>query len=307
MDKINISDLNIAILRKHLSNYKQIGIGDDFTIMDVLSTEKRPSPEYTCRINGVVIIYCVSGSIRLTANLKELTIKEQDLTIFDPGTHVRITSLGTVEATENRFIIISMSQKFAGELRVDFKRVLSDGMGMSETPIIDLNQETDQLFKDYLRMIHRIIKGENAFKETALTSLISSMVCFLAGLWLDKIQDIRKQQKSDTNRSRVTFDNFIRLVSEHYTKHRNVGFYADHLCLTPKYLSKVVKNFSGKSAPDWIDAYVILEAKNLLRYSDLAIKEIVYRLNFPNQSVFYKFFKTRTGITPSQYRGENTL
>ena len=130
------------------------------------------------------------------------------------------------------------------------------------------------------------------------------MMCFLAGLWLDRMQDIRKQQQNDTNRSRVTFDNFIRLVSENYTKYRNVGFYADQLCLTPKYLSKVVKNFSGKSAPDWIDAYVILEAKNLLKYSDLAIKEIVYRLNFPNQSVFYKFFKTRTGITPSQYRNE---
>ena len=66
--------------------------------------------------------------------------------------------------------------------------------------------------------------------------------------------------------------------------------------------TKVVKNFSGKSAPEWIDAYVILEAKNLLKYSDLAIKEIVYRLNFPNQSVFYKFFKARTGMTPTEYR-----
>ena len=160
------------------------------------------------------------------------------------------------------------------------------------------------MFESYLRTIHATLKSENAFKETALTALISSMVSILAGLWLDQIQDIRKQRQNDTNRSRVTFDNFIRLVAENYTKYRNVGFYADQLCLTPKYLSKVVKNFSGKSAPEWIDAYVILEAKNLLKYSDLAIKEIVYRLNFPNQSVFYKFFKTRTGITPSQYRNE---
>jgi AraC-like DNA-binding protein len=85
-------------------------------------------------------------------------------------------------------------------------------------------------------------------------------------------------------------------------KYRNVGFYADKLCLTPKYLSKLIKTTSGKSAPEWIDSYVILEAKNLLKYSDIAIKEIVYRLNFPNQSVFYKFFKARTGMTPSEYR-----
>ena len=97
-------------------------------------------------------------------------------------------------------------------------------------------------------------------------------------------------------------DQFLKLVSQYHTEYRNVGFYADKLCLTPKYLSRVIKSVTGRSAPEWIDAYVILEAKNLLKYSGLAIKEIVYRLNFPNQSVFYKFFKARTGMTPSEYR-----
>ena len=76
----------------------------------------------------------------------------------------------------------------------------------------------------------------------------------------------------------------------------------DKLCLTPKYLSKLIKQASGRSAPDWIDDFVILEAKNLLKYTDLAIKEIVYKLHFPNQSVFFKFFKAHTGLTPSEYR-----
>ena len=79
-------------------------------------------------------------------------------------------------------------------------------------------------------------------------------------------------------------------------------YYAERLCLTPKYLSKVIKQVSGRSAPEWIDAFVVLEAKNMLRYSDMAIKEIVYTLHFPNQSVFYKFFKSHTGQTPSEYR-----
>ena len=304
MDKITNFDTNIAMLRNYFSGYKQIGYGDDFHIMDIKSTEGIADPDYACRVEGIAIIYCITGSIKLTANLKEVTLEENNLVIFDPGTHVKIICLGTKGEADNRFITVLISQKLAGELRVYFKRVLSDGMGMSETPVLQLNPENHQLLESYLRTIHVTLKSENAFKETALTALISSMVSILAGLWLDKIQDIRKQRQNDTNRSRVTFDNFIRLVAENYTKYRNVGFYADQLCLTPKYLSKVVKNFSGKSAPEWIDAYVILEAKNLLKYSDLAIKEIVYRLNFPNQSVFYKFFKTRTGITPSQYRND---
>jgi AraC-like DNA-binding protein len=81
-----------------------------------------------------------------------------------------------------------------------------------------------------------------------------------------------------------------------------MAFYADKLCLTPKYLSTLIKQASGRSAPDWIDDFVILEAKNLLKYTGLAIKEIVYKLHFPNQSVFFKFFKAHTGLTPSEYR-----
>ena len=79
-------------------------------------------------------------------------------------------------------------------------------------------------------------------------------------------------------------------------------FYADKLCLTPKYLSKIVKEASGRSGPEWIDAFVILEAKNLLRYSDESIKEIAYKLKFPSASVFNKFFKANTGLIPSDYR-----
>ena len=115
-------------------------------------------------------------------------------------------------------------------------------------------------------------------------------------------EENEEEEAVQTNRSKAIFDQFIKLVSQNYIRHRNVGFYADKLCLTPKYLSKLIKDTSGRSAPEWIDSYVVLEAKNLLKYSNAAIKEIVYTLNFPNQSVFYKFFKARTGMTPSEYR-----
>ena len=98
------------------------------------------------------------------------------------------------------------------------------------------------------------------------------------------------------------FERFIGLVSEYHTSERGMAFYADKMCLTPKYLSKLIKQASGRSAPDWIDSFVILEAKNMLNFSDMAIKEIVYKLHFPNQSVFYKFFKAHTGMTPTEYR-----
>ena len=142
-----------------------------------------------------------------------------------------------------------------------------------------------------------------SFVEYAISALLSSSFYYFGSIWKERIDQAARQESKNTGtRSMLVFEEFIRLVNEFHTQERRMSFYADKLCLTPKYLSKIIKQASGRSGPEWIDSYVILEAKNLLRYSDISIKEIVYRLHFPNSSVFYKFFKSKTGMTPSEYR-----
>ena len=72
--------------------------------------------------------------------------------------------------------------------------------------------------------------------------------------------------------------------------------------LTPKHLSRVVRVYSGKSVHQWIDDFVVLEIKNLLKYSDMSIQQISYELNFPNPSFMGQYFKRITGKTPGEYR-----
>jgi AraC-like DNA-binding protein len=97
-------------------------------------------------------------------------------------------------------------------------------------------------------------------------------------------------------------ERFIELVQENYRNERLIGFYADKLCITPKYLSKLVKDNTGRSAGEWIDSHVILEARAMLQSSDMTIQQIAASLNFPNQSFFGKYFKRATGLSPKQYR-----
>ena len=94
----------------------------------------------------------------------------------------------------------------------------------------------------------------------------------------------------------------MRPLARHYMQQRSVGFYAGQLNLTPKYLTTLIRKTSGRTAVEWIDDYVVLEAKNLLKYSTMSIQEIAYYLNFSNQSFFGKYFKSHTGMTPSAYR-----
>lgn len=81
-----------------------------------------------------------------------------------------------------------------------------------------------------------------------------------------------------------------------------VAFYASKLSLTPKYLSKVIRQNSGKTAGEWIEEYVILEAKALLKSTNKTIQQITDELNFSTQSFFGKYFKRRVGLSPKEYR-----
>ena len=85
--------------------------------------------------------------------------------------------------------------------------------------------------------------------------------------------NIRKEQ---------IFHDFLTLLEEYYTQERSISFYADRMCLTPKYLSTIVKEVSGKHGMQWIDEYVVLEAKALLRDGSISVKEVSDQLNFTN-------------------------
>lgn len=97
------------------------------------------------------------------------------------------------------------------------------------------------------------------------------------------------------------FGQFIDYVRQYHTKERSINFYADKLCLTPKYLSSVIKNYTGKVAHDWINEFVIEKAKALLKSSNLTIQQISDELNFPNQSFFGTYFKRHVGLCPKEY------
>jgi AraC-like DNA-binding protein len=167
-----------------------------------------------------------------------------------------------------------------------------------DDPRVPIRKEEAQLMADCMDMMGKMAHADIKYRKEGIRAIWASMLYVILGV-LDR-RDTAGQHPS--SRSRMLFEQFMALVAKYHDRYRNVGFYADKLCLTPKYLSKLIKTATGRSAPEWIDAYVILEAKNLLKYSDNTIKEIVYKLNFPNQSVFYKFFKARTGMTPSEYR-----
>lgn len=106
------------------------------------------------------------------------------------------------------------------------------------------------------------------------------------------------QEKSNAER---IFNGFLELVNADFSSHRDLGYYADKLCISVNHLSTTVSTFSGLPPKQWIEQAVIAEAKVLLRYSELSITQIADQLNFPSASFFCKYFHRLVGMTPKKY------
>ena len=180
--------------------------------------------------------------------------------------------------------------------------MLNEAMQILDNPCITLKPDELSIVQQHIQLINTAIHSDYAYARESISHLISSVFFIFGSFINERMAKQSEVEQPVSTRHKIVFERFIDLVSKYHNTERNVGFYADKLCITPKYLSKIVKDTSGQSAPQWIDQYVILEAKQLLKHSDRCIKEISDELNFPNPSFFFKYFKKHTGLTPNQYR-----
>ncbi len=116
---------------------------------------------------------------------------------------------------------------------------------------------------------------------------------------------MHEQESEEPSRNQQLTQEFIRLVEANYKVHRDLRFYADRMGLTAKYISTIVKLSSGKSATEWIEKYVTLDAITQLHSTSKTVKEIAYDLGFPSQSCFGKYFCRVVGLSPAAYRVEH--
>jgi len=282
-------------------------LGDDFILGEAQGTSALSDNRileilhYPIRFDGYILFFLKKGHFHIDFNLKTFEVHEGSLLVTVPGNIIRVGQLAEDRLAGIELVYVVLSKQFISGLQLDFNKVFQDSVQMLENPCIALNEEQLALAESYFLLARQVVQSSLSNKRDIIGGLLSSLSYMTEDIWTGKLEE-RQPLADSSARAALTYDRFMKLVTEYHNQERGMQFYADKLCLTPKYLSKIVKEASGRSGPEWIDAFVILEAKNLLRYSDESIKEIAYKLNFPSASVFNKFFKANTGIVPSDYR-----
>ena len=255
---------------------------------------------FPSRLNALIIGVGTEGETSLTSNLQEFRLKKDSLFIFSPKHILQVQS-------NNRFKahLIVIAPDFLKRINIDTKRMMPLFLQFGSLPCMELTQAESQSLRSFISMVEQELKGsETDFSSEIIGGLIAATIYKVGDILTHYLTEHPEVDSPIHNRAEEYFRQFTELLGEHYKHERSVGFYARQLCITPKYLTTLIKRISGKSVSEWIDSYVILEAKTLLKYSNMSVQEIAYYLNFPNQSFFGSYFKRNAGMSPSQYKAK---
>lgn len=267
-------------------------VDEDFMLFD--NVKVLPAFAYPFKFDLTTFIISTKGTTRGKIGLKSYeTIAPCVITL--PADEI-LQHEYISDDFEGLFIV--MSKRMTDSLLPDIQERLPIVLSVRQNPSMPLSEDDLNLLKTYYYILKKIVENtENQRRKSIIQHLMIAFY-YHSSSWLHKIQ----QQKNFPTKQNECVERFLELAEKHYKIERQVGFYAEKLHITPKYLSQVIKANTGKSANDWIDDYVMLEAKALLKSSKLTIQQISDELNFADQSIFGKYFKRIEGVSPKEYR-----
>lgn len=279
---------------RRLESYKGVALDGDVVVLDVRGRSHLAGrslwPDF------LTFAYCGRGTARVAVNDRVCEIGADDLLIAVGESRYDLLDLSP--DFEARLVVVS--QRYAQECVAGLYHLWRYLFVLFTSPVLHLDaREKAWLSHTYESLLRRIGRGRtHLYRREAVTSFMRMVIYDIC----DLLGRRHGELPAAPSRAYHTFDEFLRLVADHFTEHRDVAWYGRRLCITPKYLSEVVKSVSGRSAGYWITLFIVLEAKSLLQDGSLSVKEVAARLGFSNQSFFGKYFKNAAGISPAEYR-----
>lgn len=252
------------------------------------------------RIEALVISFCVEGIAEAVICDREYVINKGAMFVKTPGAF----SLWDWTSENYTGYELMISMDFLKKLPFDMKIISTAFAYLKNEYLFRLTEEQQENLLHMLRLTEGLTEHLDHYKLQALQGTISSILYFVCSLirQAEKNFDKRNGDSPNRNRKHYCFLNFLELLGKYSYQERSVAFYADKMALTPKYLSSIIKEVSGKRATEWIDEYVMMEAKVILQHPKTNVAEAAYQLNFSNTSFFGQYFKKHSGMSPGNYK-----
>ena len=279
--------------RRELEDIEIHTIGNDVVLLDrpvITSTF-----QYPFKVDVNVNIINISGITEGVINLKPYKTEGACLITILSGQIMEYKSI----SDDFVGLFIVMSEKFSESLIPNAHERLPLHLSVRDNPVIPLNEEALNGMITYFNMMKRVIQVEDHPHKLEVARHLTLAFSYGASIDFHNLDDHTKKSHNE-----MLLHKFVNLVQTNYNVERGLDFYAEKLCISTKHLSKVISATCGKPPSELIDEHVALEAKALLKSTNMTIQQITDELNFPSQSFFGKFFKRMTGMSPKEYKSK---
>lgn len=288
-DILKVADLGYNVILNDNFNYH----------ITIQAPEAQMYKDCPLKLNSVMTIFlCLDGTFDIHHNLTRYHLTKNDALISQSGVISEFNGM----SPDFKFALIIIDNSFYSPIftttnSTDIQKVLmTHPMCHLSDSEMDVNIRIYHLLKEKISL-----QDDYPYKTEIVKGLIQSLLFNVYSSLVSEVKTAGDKQILITRNQDIYF-RFMEAVQQHYSQNRDIGFYADLLCLTPKYLSQIVYKASGSYASDHIRNFVIMEAKSLLKSRQHTVMEICDILNFNSQSFFSKYFKEATGYSPCEYR-----
>ena len=241
----------------------------------------------------------MQGWLTIAYNNQQFTLMKNDLYPYAPGMPVRIIAAsedyqGICLLADETFTLLSSNMHNA--IRAAYFSLVE----LTE-PKLQLKPDDAAHLADLMRLAIHYVTIPHPQRDESLRLLYN---LFLIDLTATQERSISRHRFP--KRVVEIYLDFLRLLSQHYAEHRDIAFYATELCITTTYLSRIVRQVSGRTVVEYIDQMLLMEAACLLQTTTLTVAQIADRLHFAETASFARFFRRLKGCTPKEFRNNNT-
>ena len=288
---IDMRELNIDLIRaKHPYGFN---IESDLVLYD--QTTGLPVLSETSKMKCLLLAICTDGQIEYTVDTEVHKVVANDILIVSEGQVMGDYKI----APGSKGVCLFLSYDFFQEIVSNVKELSTLFLFARRHPVFHAENRLVKELITYIQAVKlKMLDLEHEFRRELVATMLKVLIYDMCNV----IYRVQQVEKTGKTRGETIFADFIHMVEKEYKSERRVSWYAEQLYISPKYLSETIKHVSKRTPSEWIDYYVMMEIRVLLKNSKMSIKQIAEEMNFPNQSFLGKYFKDRYGKSPSQFR-----
>lgn len=297
----HITALGFSSLEQFLSH---VSYNDgDVAIIDALQTI--PVTE-ALRMGIHVALLCEKGQLQLDVNGETAVVFEDEILFCPLGGIV-----DNIVASRNfQCKMLCLTDNILKSFILGNAQLLHKAVYVKRINIIPLDHHAKQRFLNFYSLARQeMADTAQPYHKQMMQSLVQAFLFFLCGQvqrFLDEpsggAECKTDEETNATDYGETLFHRFLDLLANDAVKHHPVDYYAEKLCITPKYLTIICNRKSQKTASDWIRDYTLDEVRYHLRNTDRTIKEIAAMMGFSSVQSFGKYVRQHMGVSPNDYR-----